>query len=522
MRLRLYHHPTARAWPTASSAPGRRWRCCTRRCSRTRSGSRRSSSSPTASASCCPTCRCTATPRTARATPTRSTGSPRCSAASPPRCSGRARCSPATTPARRSCCTRSSADRVSPARLVLMPNRLHARPANARAARRLALATRAAAVPGLDGLLSYGARARVHARARRAPVGARKSRRRRPRAPRVRRRRRATRASRARGRSAPRAGRAARRRSCSTPTRGWTMPVLLLWADQDRLHPLARRRGGARAAAARPAARAPEHRLPDGLRRSGRARAGAGRVLRVGFRRRPGSRHARVRPSGPRAAAALKRRDRCRARSSCGAERPPRPSRTSRSPARPCPSRSSTGWRAIKGAAAAVNGELGLLAKRSAARIEKAAAEIAAGKHDDQFPIDVFQTGSGTSTNMNANEVIATPRRRGRAPQRPRQHGPVLQRRVPLGRPPGRARRRPERAAARAQAARALVREQGEELPERRQGRAHAPDGRRAGHARAGVRRLRRADRARPGARRTRRSSTSGRSRSAAPPPAPA
>ena len=61
----------------------------------------------------------------------------------------------------------------------------------------------------------------------------------------------------------------------------------------------------------------------------------------------------------------------------------------------------------IKGAAAAVNGELGLLPKRSAARIERAAGEIAAGEHDDQFPIDVFQTGSGTSTNMNANEVIA-------------------------------------------------------------------------------------------------------------------
>ncbi len=61
----------------------------------------------------------------------------------------------------------------------------------------------------------------------------------------------------------------------------------------------------------------------------------------------------------------------------------------------------------IKGAAAAVNGELGLLDKRRAARIEKAAAEVAAGKHDGQFPIDVFQTGSGTSTNTNANEVIA-------------------------------------------------------------------------------------------------------------------
>ncbi|HEY7952385.1 MAG TPA: class II fumarate hydratase [Solirubrobacteraceae bacterium] len=62
----------------------------------------------------------------------------------------------------------------------------------------------------------------------------------------------------------------------------------------------------------------------------------------------------------------------------------------------------------LKGAAAAVNGELGLLEKRRAGRIEKAAAEIAAGKHDAQFPIDVFQTGSGTSTNTNANEVIAS------------------------------------------------------------------------------------------------------------------
>jgi fumarate hydratase, class II len=61
----------------------------------------------------------------------------------------------------------------------------------------------------------------------------------------------------------------------------------------------------------------------------------------------------------------------------------------------------------VKGAAALVNGELGLLDKRRAARIAKGAAEIAAGKHDSQFPIDVFQTGSGTSTNTNANEVIA-------------------------------------------------------------------------------------------------------------------
>jgi len=62
----------------------------------------------------------------------------------------------------------------------------------------------------------------------------------------------------------------------------------------------------------------------------------------------------------------------------------------------------------VKGAAAAVNGELGLLSKRSASRIERAAREIAEGRHDAQFPIDVFQTGSGTSTNTNANEVIAS------------------------------------------------------------------------------------------------------------------
>src|SRR4051812_35310179 len=61
----------------------------------------------------------------------------------------------------------------------------------------------------------------------------------------------------------------------------------------------------------------------------------------------------------------------------------------------------------IKGAAARVNAELGLLDDELARRIADAGDEIAEGKHDDQFPIDVFQTGSGTSTNMNANEVIA-------------------------------------------------------------------------------------------------------------------
>src|SRR5919205_123631 len=61
----------------------------------------------------------------------------------------------------------------------------------------------------------------------------------------------------------------------------------------------------------------------------------------------------------------------------------------------------------IKSAAARVNAELGLLDGDKAERIAAAGDRIAAGELDDQFPIDVFQTGSGTSSNMNANEVMA-------------------------------------------------------------------------------------------------------------------
>jgi len=61
----------------------------------------------------------------------------------------------------------------------------------------------------------------------------------------------------------------------------------------------------------------------------------------------------------------------------------------------------------IKAAGARVNAELGLLDTEKAARIAAAADRVAAGEFDDQFPVDVFQTGSGTSSNMNANEVIA-------------------------------------------------------------------------------------------------------------------
>ncbi|MCW2977167.1 MAG: fumC [Actinomycetia bacterium] len=62
----------------------------------------------------------------------------------------------------------------------------------------------------------------------------------------------------------------------------------------------------------------------------------------------------------------------------------------------------------IKGAAARANADLGLLDRDKADRIAAAAERIAGGELDDQFPIDVFQTGSGTSSNMNANEVLAT------------------------------------------------------------------------------------------------------------------
>src|ERR1700733_14799919 len=71
----------------------------------------------------------------------------------------------------------------------------------------------------------------------------------------------------------------------------------------------------------------------------------------------------------------------------------------------------------VKQAACRANAALGLLPPDLAQAIDAAAAEVAAGRHDAQFPIDVFQTGSGTSTNMNANEVIAhlASRRLGRA-----------------------------------------------------------------------------------------------------------
>ncbi len=83
----------------------------------------------------------------------------------------------------------------------------------------------------------------------------------------------------------------------------------------------------------------------------------------------------------------------------------------------------------IKSACAGVNLHLGLLDKRRAELIQQAAREVIDGKLDDQFVVDIFQTGSGTSTNMNANEVIAsranelaTGRRGGKDPVHPNDH----------------------------------------------------------------------------------------------------
>jgi fumarate hydratase class II len=77
----------------------------------------------------------------------------------------------------------------------------------------------------------------------------------------------------------------------------------------------------------------------------------------------------------------------------------------------------------IKGAASLVNASLGVVPADMAQAIHDAAAEVASGRYDGEFPIDVFQTGSGTSSNMNANEVIATlaSRRLGR-PVHPNDH----------------------------------------------------------------------------------------------------
>ena len=95
----------------------------------------------------------------------------------------------------------------------------------------------------------------------------------------------------------------------------------------------------------------------------------------------------------------------------------------------------------LKGASAAVNRDLGKLDDALAGLIEQAADEVAKGTLDDQFPLRIWQTGSGTQTNMNANEVISNRAielsggvmgsQEADPSQRPRQHVAVLQRHLP-------------------------------------------------------------------------------------------
>ena len=134
----------------------------------------------------------------------------------------------------------------------------------------------------------------------------------------------------------------------------------------------------------------------------------------------------------------------------------------------------------IKAAAARVNADLGLLDHDLADRIATAGDRIAAGEFDDQFPIDVFQTGSGTSSNMNANEVIATIAGEGVHPNDHVNMGqssndvfPSAVHLAALG-------ELADDLAARARVARDVARAEGGGVRRRRQVRAHAPHGRRA------------------------------------------
>ena len=175
----------------------------------------------------------------------------------------------------------------------------------------------------------------------------------------------------------------------------------------------------------------------------------------------------------------------------------------------------------IKGAAARVNAELELLDADVAQRIAAAADRVAAGEFDDQFPIDVFQTGSGTSTNMNANEVIANLAGDG---AHPNDH-------VNMGQSSNDVFPSAVHLAALDQAEHELLpalaqleasfAAKATEFAEIVKAGPHAPDGRGAGHARTGVLRLRGADPARRSAGSPTRFRRWRRSRSAAPPPAP-
>ena len=178
----------------------------------------------------------------------------------------------------------------------------------------------------------------------------------------------------------------------------------------------------------------------------------------------------------------------------CGARRPSGRSRTSRSRAPRSSPPCSAPWPRVKAAAATANEQLDVLTSEQAQAIRDAAAEIVEGGHVDAFPIDVFQTGSGTSSNMNMNEVLATLAGRGRRrhpSQRPGQRQPVQQRHVPDLDPRRRGRGDDRRPGARPGVLATSLEAKATEFDDAGEVRPHPPDGRHPGHAGPGVRRLR-------------------------------
>ena len=156
---------------------------------------------------------------------------------------------------------------------------------------------------------------------------------------------------------------------------------------------------------------------------------------------------------------------------------------------------------AIKGAAARVNADLGKLDGRARREDRRRRRRHRRRQARRPVPDRRLPDRLGHLDEHERQRGHRQPRRRGRPSQRPREHGPVLQRRVPQRRPPRRARSGDEHAAARARAPRGRVRGEGGGVRGRREVRPHASHGRRPGHARPGVRRLRRADAPRRAAR---------------------
>ena len=146
----------------------------------------------------------------------------------------------------------------------------------------------------------------------------------------------------------------------------------------------------------------------------------------------------------------------------------------------------------VKAAAARTNAELGLLDADVAERIAAAGDEVAAGEHDDQFPIDVFQTGSGTSSNMNANEVIANLAGDGAHPNDHVNMGQSSNDVFPSAVHLAAVSEATEKLLPALAKLERVLRRQGRPVAGRGQGRPHPHDGRRSRDARPGVRRLRR------------------------------